>query len=257
MVAAFGRFFGRIFHLDRVGRGRQFLAPPIPRGNVPAALLALTPGASAAMTAPFPLPTRVPTRRSWTLWLVCFAAGCGMLALLGTSGCSGGGGGTAASEAAKTAVATFLDAIKRGDDATASGMLTKVARAKTQELGLSVAPPVNPTATYSIRECEVVGESGDLVHVGTTWTDTDADGFTSTDNVVWVVRLDPEGWRVVGMAMRIFEDLPPLLLNFEDPEDMLAKQELVAAELQKRAQQAAAKDAAEARTARGDTPATR
>jgi len=49
------------------------------------------------------------------------------------------------------------------------------------------------------------------------------------------VRLDPEGWRVVGMAMRVFEDLPPLLLNFEDPEDMLAKQEMVAKELERRA----------------------
>jgi len=113
---------------------------------------------------------------------------------------------------------------------------------------------VNPTATYSVRDCEVVGDAGDLVHVGTTWTDTDADGFTSTDNVVWVVRLDPEGWRVVGMAMKIFEDLPPLLLNFEDPEDMLAKQEQVAAELQKRSQHAAAKAQAESRTAQGPAP---
>ena len=116
---------------------------------------------------------------------------------------------------------------------------------------------MNPTAAYSIRDCELVSEDGDLVHVGTTWTDTDADGFTSTDNVVWVVRLDPEGWRVVGMAMRIFDDMPPLLLNFEDPEDMLAKQELVATELQKRAQQAAAKNQAEPRTARSDTPAAK
>ena len=209
------------------------------------------------MTAPIPIPRVVPTHRAWTVWLACFAAGCGPLAFLGGSGCSAGGAGSAASEAAKTAVVAFLDAIKRGDDAAASGMLTKVARAKTQELGLSVAPPVNPTATYSVRECELVGETGDLVHVATSWTDTDADGFTSTDNVVWVVRLDPEGWRVVGMAMRIFDDLPPLLLNFEDPEDMLAKQKLVAAELQKRARQAAADDQGETRTAQGDKPAAR
>jgi hypothetical protein len=208
------------------------------------------------MPASVPLSTITPPPRAWKLWFACFAAGCGMLALLGVAGCSAGGAGSAASEAAKAAVVTFLDAIKRGDDAAASGMLTKVARAKTQELGLSVAPPVNPTATYSIRECESVGEAGDLVHVGTTWTDTDPDGFRSTDNVVWVVRLDPEGWRVVGMAMRIFADLPPLLLNFEDPEDMLAKQELVAAELQKRAQKAAAGQA-ETRTAQGEKPATR
>ena len=179
-----------------------------------------------------------------------------MLALISQTGCSGGRGGSsaAATEPAKAAVVGFLEAIQRGDEEAASGMLTKVARAKTQEMGLSVAPPVNPSATYSIRDCEMVGDTDDLVHVGTAWTDTDADGFTTTDNVVWVVRLDPEGWRVVGMAMRIFEDMPPLLLNFEDPEDMITKQELVAQELHKRAQAADA-ESAEPRTARGEKPA--
>lgn len=201
-------------------------------------------------------PTSSPVAQAWPLWAACLLAGFGLLAAVNLLGCSAGGsaGSSAAAEPAKAAVVTFLDAIKRGDDAAACAMLTKVARAKTQELGLSVAPPVNPTATYSIRDCELVGDGGDLVHVGTTWNDTDADGFKSTDNVVWVVRLDPEGWRVVGMAMKIFEEMPPLLLNFEDPEDMLAKQEQVASELQKRAQQAAAKGAAEARTAQGTAP---
>ncbi len=143
-----------------------------------------------------------------------------------------------AAEPARAAVATFLEAIKRGDEKAALAMLTQVARQKTQELGLSVAPPVNDTASYAIQACEVIGEAGDIVHVGTTWTDTDPDGFTTTDNVVWVCRLDPEGWRVVGMAMRIFEDLPPLILDFEDPEDMVAKQELVADELNRRASMA-------------------
>jgi hypothetical protein len=55
--------------------------------------------------------------------------------------------------------------------------------------------------------------------------------------------------------MRVFEDMAPLLLNFEDPEDMLSKQEMVAQEIQKRSQQAE-KDAA-ARTARGGTPAAK
>ena len=170
------------------------------------------------------------------------------------TGCSGGSGGSAGTEPAKTAVVTFLDAIKRGDDAGARNLLTKVARTKTEELGISVAPPVNDTATYSVGQCEMVGETDDLVHVATTWTDVDTDGFKSSENVVWVVRLDPEGWRVVGMATRVFDDLPPLLLNFEDPEDMIAKQEMVAKELQSRASKAADKDGA-ARTARGSQPA--
>jgi len=178
--------------------------------------------------------------RVYSFWAACLLTGCG-LAALALTGCSGSATAVATpgTEPAKATVTAFLEAIKRGDDPGAQAMLTKVARAKTQELGISVAPPVTSTATYSIRECEVIPGTDDLVHVGTTWTDTDPDGFTTTENVVWAVRLDPEGWRVAGMATRIFDDMPPLLLNFEDPEDMIAKQELVAKELQKRSQQAA------------------
>jgi len=170
------------------------------------------------------------------------------LAVIAT-GCTSTATGTAATEPAKAAVVRFLDAMKQGDEAAACGMLTGVARAKTQELGISVAPPVADTATYTIRECEMVSETNDLAHVATTWADVDETGASTTENIVWAVRLDPEGWRVVGMAMKIFEDMPPLLLNFEDPQDMVAKQEMVAQELTRRA--AAASGAAPARTARG------
>jgi hypothetical protein len=182
--------------------------------------------------------TRVPVSSATRpLAVACILTGVAVLII--------GSRGTAAAPAAdpavtgpaQAAVVAFLDAVKRGDDEGARGMLTQVARAKTKEMGISVAPPVNDTATYSVRACEIVGEAGDVVHVATTWTDVDSDGFKSTDNVIWVTRLDPEGWRVVGMAMKVFEDLPPLLLDFEDPADMIAKQELVAAELRKRATQ--------------------
>mgnify|MGYP006282724019 FL=1 len=158
---------------------------------------------------------------------------------------------------AKATVVAFLDAVKRGDDTAARGMLTKVARAKTDEMGMSVAPPVADTATYAVRECEIVSDAGDVAHVATVWTDVSADGAQSSENVVWVVRLDPEGWRVVGMAMRVFDDMPPLLLNFEDPDDMLAKQELVAAELEKRSRQPAEAQAPGPRTAHGQAPGSR
>lgn len=172
-------------------------------------------------------------------------------------GCSSQSAGSAGTEPAKGVVVAFLEAIKKGDENTARGMLTRLARTKTEEMGISVAPPVRDTATYSVRACEMVSDTNDLVHVGTTWADVDADGFKTSENVVWVVRLDPEGWRVVGMAMRVFDDMPPLLLNFEDPEDMIAKQEMVAAELHKRAR-AAESAQPQSRTARGEAaPATR
>jgi len=180
-------------------------------------------------------------------------AGC--LATLTTGGCSSTSAASAGTEPAKAAVVTFLDAMKRGDEEGAQAMLTRVARAKTEEVGISVAPPVADTATYTVRECEMVSDSNDLAHVATVWSDVDESGARTTENIVWAVRLDPEGWRVVGMAMRIFEDLPPLLLNFEDPDDMIAKQEMVAAELTRRAARAAEQPAT--RTARGSgaTPA--
>ena len=180
------------------------------------------------------------------------------VAVLGLGWITGCGARSAAessgTEPAKAVVVAFLDALKRGDEDTAKSLLTQVARAKTDELEISVAPPVNDSATYTVRGAEMVGEDDDLVHVGTTWTDVEADGSKTSDNVVWVVRLDPEGWRVVGMAMRIFQDLPPLLLNFEDPEDMLAKQAAVAEELTRRATSQAGQTPAPARTARGGTP---
>lgn len=195
-----------------------------------------------------------PSSNSVPRCLVVALLGCGWLGVVTAIGCSAGEGGVGATGPAKATVVSFLDAIKRGDDAAARGLLTSVARTKTEELGISVAPPVADTATYSVGDCELVGDSEDLVHVATTWTDVDSEGFKSSENVVWVVRLDPEGWRVVGMATRVFDDLPPLLLNFEDPEDMIAKQEMVAKELQTRAQKAA-QQAAPSRTARGAEPA--
>ena len=180
----------------------------------------------------------VGARRSVVSFLSCSVIAA-VLVLAAVAGCSGSGGGSASISQAKAAIRDFLEAIKRGDDAAARGMLTQVARTKTEEMGLSIAPPVPATATYSIRDGETIDKSGEIVHVSTTWTDTDSEGFTTTDEVVWVTRLDPEGWRVVGMAMKVFDDAPPLLLDFEDPADMLAKQRQVAMEIQRRAKAAA------------------
>ncbi len=199
-----------------------------------------------------PLPS---TKRPWSRVTTGFAVGASIWLAAGVAGAAEADPTKAAP--AKATVVAFLDAVKRGDDAAARGLLTKVARAKTDEIGMSVAPPVADTATYAVRDCEIVGDAGDVAHVATVWTDVAADGSKSSENVVWVVRLDPEGWRVVGMAMRVFEDMPPLLLNFEDPDDMLAKQEMVASELEKRARQSAEPQAPGPRTAQGQAPGSR
>lgn len=158
---------------------------------------------------------------------------------------AGCGGGNAAPEAAATtnvvqqnspelAVAEFLEAVRTGQDDKASRLLTPLARQKTTEMELEVAPPGSDTAKYKVGEVEYVAEDG--AHVASEWTDLDEEGQPHTDAIVWMVRREADGWRIAGMATRVFEDQPPLYLNFEDPEDMLRKQQLVAQEIERRSQ---------------------
>jgi hypothetical protein len=71
--------------------------------------------------------------------------------------------------------------------------------------------------------------------VSSLWTDLDENGEAQTDEALWVLRKEAEGWRVAGVAATVFDGEPPLLLNFEDPEEMVQKQEWVREEIQRRA----------------------
>ena len=58
-----------------------------------------------------------------------------------------------------------------------------------------------------------------------TWTDTEEDGSVSTHEIVWILRRETAGWAIAGFATRVFEDQPPLILNFEDPLDLQRKRD--------------------------------
>ncbi|MBX7167003.1 MAG: nuclear transport factor 2 family protein [Pirellulales bacterium] len=159
-----------------------------------------------------------------------------LIAVVGT-GCTKSDSPTTASAkpagAPQDAVRKFLQAVKTGDDQTAEALLTPVAREMTKKHELAVAPPGSDTASFEVGEVEMVADDG--AHVACRWTDVDESGQPHTDNIVWMVRLEEEGWRVAGMAAVLFPGEPPLFLNFEDPEDMIRKQELVAQEIERRA----------------------
>lgn len=149
-------------------------------------------------------------------------------------------------QAAAGVVRDFLQAIKSGDETVSNELLTPLARQKTAELDMAVAPMGSETASFSVGEVELPEEGdGELAHVASKWTDIDDDGAQRTDEILWVLRREREGWRIGGMATKIFEDQPPLLLDFEDPVDMRRKQQLAEAELERRARQAAADQAGE------------
>ncbi len=133
----------------------------------------------------------------------------------------------------KQALGQFLNAVKGGDDEGAAAMLTTVAREKTSAMGLNVAPPGSDTATFKISQVEMKGDNG--AYVACAWTDTDEQGNQSTDEVVWVMAREEAGWRIAGMVAKVFPDLEAIVFNFEDPEDMIRKQESAQQEMERRA----------------------
>lgn len=133
-------------------------------------------------------------------------------------------------------VSAFLNAIKSGDQDTANAMLTSLAREKTAEQDMGLAPTESETATFAIGDVELPPEgNGKLAHVASKWTDIGDDGQPITDEILWALRREKEGWRIGGMATQVFEDQPPVVLDFEDPEDMQRKQLLVEQEMERRA----------------------
>ena len=184
-----------------------------------------------------------------THWLVMSAvlavlvSGCGKSAGTGEpSTATAGGDAAAATEAVvqngvklngpAAAVHEFLDALRTGNDEKASKMLSMVAREKTASLNRNVTPPASDTARFAVGKVEYINDDG--ARVACTWTDIDEDGQPTSDEAIWVLRREQEGWRVAGVAFQVFPGEPPLMLNFEDPEDMFRKQQWGREELRRR-----------------------
>jgi hypothetical protein len=182
----------------------------------------------------------------WTVWAALFF---GTVAGCGSSGATDGAAGDSAASKNATqtnaaeadgagpaeAVAVFLEAVKNGEDDKANSMLTKLALEETAKMNMVVAPPGSESATFEVGEVELLSEGDEQgAHVASKWTDLGDDGQPHTDDIVWMLRKEPEGWRIAGMATTVFEGEPPLLLNFEDPKDMQRKQQLAEEELQRR-----------------------
>ncbi len=163
-------------------------------------------------------------------------------------GCSGSGdseqsppaGGDQEASADQTddparAVHEFLEAVRTGNDEKAAMLMTATARKKTAELKMQVAPTGSDTAQFKVGEVRQVSEG--RVAVASSWSDLDANSQRRTDEMVWMLRKSPEGWRIAGVAAEVFEGEPPLLLDFENPQEMLKKQQWVQEEIRRRAQE--------------------
>ena len=127
----------------------------------------------------------------------------------------------------------FLDAARRGDDEKAKSMLTPMAREEIGRLKLNVAPPSSDTAKFDVGEVKNVSE--EIAHVASRWTDFDGANKPQSHEMTWILRHVAEGWRIGGMATEVFEGEPPLLLNFEKPQEMLRQKQMLREEVARRA----------------------
>jgi hypothetical protein len=174
---------------------------------------------------------KIPSIIPWAV-LVFFLVGCGKPAGTDPSSATPPKTGTHAGndapavvklEGPAAAVAEFLEAIRTGSDEKAAHMLSTIARQKTAALNRNVTPPASDRARFAVGRVDWVGENG--ARVACTWTDIDSEEQPKTDEFICMVRREPEGWRIAGIAAMVFPGEPPVVLNFEDPEDMLRQQQ--------------------------------
>ena len=118
------------------------------------------------------------------------------------------------------AVAQFLTAVRQGEDEKTSLMLTSRAREVTGSLGMQVAPPGSDTAQFQILDVKYIDDNG--AHVVCTWSDLDKDLERQTEKLAWVVRREPEGWRIAGVATAATPDEAAHTVNFENRQAMAA-----------------------------------
>lgn len=148
-------------------------------------------------------------------------------------------------------VGAFLDALREGDEGVAAGLLTAIAREETARHDLEVRPPGTPAASYEIGQVQLV-QGG--AHVASIWSEPTPDGDRVAYEVVWVLRQQPDGWRIAGMATELVRGQPPVFLNFEDLADMFQKTEQAEAMLAAEHEQPAASNAAAPPASTGGRP---
>ncbi|HJN11775.1 MAG TPA: hypothetical protein QF564_24030 [Pirellulaceae bacterium] len=119
-------------------------------------------------------------------------------------------------------VAAFLGALRSGDSGVAEALLTRRAYEETRKRDLAVRSLGSPAATFKIGIPEYLGAHKNGAHVNTTWTETQ-NGAVSSYDIIWALRRQDSGWRVAGMGAQLGPGEQVVYLNFEDPDDMLAK----------------------------------
>ncbi|WP_146391038.1 hypothetical protein [Allorhodopirellula solitaria] len=136
---------------------------------------------------------------------------------------------------AEAVVSHFLDRIRRGgENHNAMSLLTDRAQSELQRIGQVVQPIGSPDAQFEVTrstpmpiDTNDAGEpvTGRLVHC--IWTEPAAAEETDetasgpqTYQVVWSVMKQSDGWKISGLVLEMSPEEPPMVLDFENGEQM-------------------------------------
>jgi hypothetical protein len=163
------------------------------------------------------------------LLLTLAAAGCGSAQQEAQSP----SGNTAATPEVKSdgrkpdeVVRLFFEGLKTGDETKIQAMLTAKARAN------DLINPEPRNASFQVGEVRFVSDA--IAHVPSVWTFFDEGGQKiGTDEAIWALRLEPEGWRIAGTMMQVPDLQRMVALDFENKEEYEAIKREVEAEIAK------------------------
>lgn len=115
-------------------------------------------------------------------------------------------------------VKNFLSALQLGNESEVSNLLSTKAKQETEKHELVVRSPGSPKATFEVGGVEMVSGGA---YVTSLWKEPGADGLTHQFDIIWILRLQDDGWRIAGMATRVTANEAPTYLNFEEPAEMI------------------------------------
>ena len=91
-------------------------------------------------------------------------------------------------------------------------------------------------ATFKVGDFEYLTPEKNTAHVACKWTDHDGDA-SFTHDVIWVLRKEEPGWRVVGMITQPFPDQPAVAFNYENVKELMETKASIEQEVKRRTEE--------------------
>lgn len=113
-------------------------------------------------------------------------------------------------------VERFLGAFCKAERGAIEALMTDKAREQTRRSQeYQVEPIASPDAKFQIGKAEYKDAKKRVVHVNVLWTDVDDQGSETTNEVIFALRRQANGWRVAGMAVPLPDTEELHFVNFE------------------------------------------